>query len=52
MKRTNKSMFGWVKKLEATPTSPSPLPMNDAQKEMDYMEWEEMEREEKLDRVS
>ena len=48
MKRTNKSMFGWVKKLEATQT----LPMNDAQKETDYIEWEEMEREEKLDRVS
>ena len=52
LKRANKSMFGWIKKLEATSTSPSnPLAMNDVQEETDNMEWEVVEMEEKLERV-
>ena len=45
-------MFGWIKKLEATSTSPSnPIAMNDVQEETDNMEWEVVEMEEKLERV-
>ena len=51
LKRTNQSLLGWVRKTEATPNSPAPLPMNKTQEETDDMEWEELEREEKLERV-
>ena len=51
MKKTCASLLTWV----TVPTIPPPLPssptMNDTQEETDDMEWEEMGRDEKLERV-
>ena len=58
LKRTCKSLDGWLKtKTISAPPSTSPTlvstppTMNDAQEETDDMDWEEMVRQEKLDRV-
>ena len=51
LRRTCTSLLSWIQ-TPALPPPPPPAPtMNDAQEETDDMEWEEVGREERLERV-